>query len=51
LFGKTKKELIANSLQARMTKKALFGNVFSPRAYSLFHEFISYFSDAIPSGV
>jgi len=46
LFGKTKKELITNSLQARLTKKALFGNLFSPRAYSLFHEL-----DAIPNGV
>jgi len=29
-----------------MTKKIMFGNGFSPRAYSLFHELISYFSDA-----
>jgi len=29
----------------------LFGNEFSPQAYSLFHEFISYFSEAIPSSV
>jgi len=34
-----------------LTKKVLFGNGLSPRAYSLFHEFISYFSDAISSSV
>lgn len=27
----------------------MFDNVFSPRAYIVFHEFVSYFSDAIPS--
>jgi len=34
-----------------MTKKVMFGNGFSPQAYSLFHELISYFSDAIPNSV
>jgi len=34
-----------------LTKKALFGNRFLQRAYSLFHELISYFSDTIPSSV
>jgi len=29
----------------------MFGNVFSPRVYSLFHELISYFLDAIPNSV
>jgi len=34
-----------------LTKKKLFDNDFSPRAYNLFYEFISYFSDIIPSSV